>query len=57
MTPAAPPAPAGAADRHAAAELPIPSVVPEPGRLSSGPTAALTGCLPDRRPVLASPAG
>ncbi|MEU6730080.1 FAD-dependent oxidoreductase [Nonomuraea wenchangensis] len=43
-----PPGP-GAADRPFAAELTIPSDVPDPKRLSHGPTVALTGHLPDRR--------
>ncbi len=43
-----PPGP-GAADRRAAADLPIPSDVPDPKVLSHGPTVALTGHLPDRR--------
>ncbi|MEU2308116.1 NAD(P)/FAD-dependent oxidoreductase [Streptomyces misionensis] len=43
------PPPAGAADRALAAEIPIPSDVPDPSVLSHGPTVALTGHLPDRR--------
>ncbi|WP_440555316.1 NAD(P)/FAD-dependent oxidoreductase [Streptomyces sp. SCPE 10] len=43
------PPPAGAADRALAAEIPIPSDVPDPSVLSHGPTVALTGYLPDRR--------
>ncbi|MFF7214734.1 NAD(P)/FAD-dependent oxidoreductase [Streptomyces sp. NPDC008238] len=51
------PPPPGAADRRAAAEVPVPSDVPDPSRLSHGPTVALTGYLPDRRLVLARPTG
>ncbi|MEU1621045.1 FAD-dependent oxidoreductase [Streptomyces sp. NPDC005722] len=51
------PPPPGAADRRAAAEVPLPSDVPDPSRLSHGPTVALTGYLPDRRLVLARPTG
>ncbi|MET9879915.1 FAD-dependent oxidoreductase [Actinacidiphila glaucinigra] len=51
------PPPPGAADRRAAAEVPLPSDVPDPSRLSHGPTVALTGYLPDRRLVLAKPTG
>ncbi|MEU6018790.1 FAD-dependent oxidoreductase [Streptomyces sp. NPDC047515] len=43
-----PPAP-GAADRATAADIAIPSDVPDPQLLSHGPTVALTGHLPDRR--------
>ncbi|MFH8337063.1 NAD(P)/FAD-dependent oxidoreductase [Streptomyces sp. AM6-12] len=43
------PPPAGAADRAIAAEVPVPSDVPDPSVLSHGPTVALTGYLPDRR--------
>ncbi|MEU6463165.1 FAD-dependent oxidoreductase [Streptomyces sp. NPDC046976] len=43
------PPPPGAADRALAAEIPIPSDVPDPSVLSHGPTVALTGYLPDRR--------
>ncbi|MER5178277.1 FAD-dependent oxidoreductase [Streptomyces sp. NPDC002896] len=43
-----PPVP-GAADRPAAAAVPVPSDVPDPSVLSHGPTVALTGHLPDRR--------
>ncbi|BBC92206.1 NAD(P)/FAD-dependent oxidoreductase [Streptomyces griseofuscus] len=43
------PPPPGAADRAIAAEIPIPSDVPDPSVLSHGPTVALTGYLPDRR--------
>ncbi|MGA4996176.1 NAD(P)/FAD-dependent oxidoreductase [Nonomuraea bangladeshensis] len=46
-----PPGP-GAADRPLAAELTLPSDVPDPKRLSHGPTVALTGHLPDRRLTL-----
>ncbi|WP_274918584.1 NAD(P)/FAD-dependent oxidoreductase [Streptomyces sp. WZ-12] len=45
-----PPEP-GAADRPLAAEIAIPSDVPDPKGLSHGPTVALTGHLPDRRLV------
>ncbi|MFF5403817.1 NAD(P)/FAD-dependent oxidoreductase [Streptomyces misionensis] len=43
------PPPPGAADRALAAEIPIPSDVPDPSVLSHGPTVALTGYVPDRR--------
>ncbi|QLJ03692.1 FAD-dependent oxidoreductase [Streptomyces sp. NEAU-sy36] len=43
------PPPPGAADRALAAEIPIPSDVPDPSVLSHGPTVALTGYAPDRR--------
>ncbi|MEV5558414.1 FAD-dependent oxidoreductase [Nonomuraea wenchangensis] len=43
-----PPGP-GAADRPLAAELTLPSDVPDSKKLSHGPTVALTGHLPDRR--------
>ncbi|MEU5539767.1 FAD-dependent oxidoreductase [Streptomyces sp. NPDC020362] len=48
---------AGASDRPPAAEVPIPSDVPDPSVLSHGPTVALTGHLPDRRLVMMRPAG
>jgi 3-phenylpropionate/trans-cinnamate dioxygenase ferredoxin reductase subunit len=51
-----PPAP-GASDRPPAAEVLIPSDVPDPSRLSHGPTVALTGHLPDRRLALMRPTG
>jgi hypothetical protein len=51
-----PPAP-GASDRPPAAEVPVPSDVPDPSRLSHGPTVALTGHLPDRRLTLMRPTG
>jgi NADPH-dependent 2,4-dienoyl-CoA reductase/sulfur reductase-like enzyme len=51
-----PPAP-GASDRPLAAELPVPSDVPDPKGLSHGPTVALTGHLPDRRLVMMRPIG
>jgi 3-phenylpropionate/trans-cinnamate dioxygenase ferredoxin reductase component len=50
-----PPGP-GAADGSAVAGFPVPSDVPDPARLSHGPTVALTGYLPDRRLVLVRPA-
>ncbi|MFG2261663.1 NAD(P)/FAD-dependent oxidoreductase [Streptomyces sp. NPDC048720] len=43
------PPPPGAQDRAIAADVPIPSAVPDPSVLSHGPTVALTGHLPDRR--------
>jgi 3-phenylpropionate/trans-cinnamate dioxygenase ferredoxin reductase component len=49
-----PPAP-GAADRATAADVPVPSDVPDPKVLSHGPTVALTGHLPDRRLTLVRP--
>ncbi|MFJ5532973.1 NAD(P)/FAD-dependent oxidoreductase [Streptomyces sp. NPDC093261] len=49
-----PPAP-GAADRSVAAEVPLPSDVPDPKGLSHGPTVALTGYLPDRRLTVVQP--
>ncbi|ETK37850.1 NAD(P)/FAD-dependent oxidoreductase [Microbispora sp. ATCC PTA-5024] len=49
-----PPAP-GAADRPAAAELTLPSDVPDPKGLSHSPTVALTGHLPDRRLTVVRP--
>jgi 3-phenylpropionate/trans-cinnamate dioxygenase ferredoxin reductase subunit len=51
-----PPGP-GAADRRAAADIPVPSDVPDPKVLSHGPTVALTGHLPDRRLTVVRPAG
>ncbi|MEV0493333.1 NAD(P)/FAD-dependent oxidoreductase [Streptomyces atratus] len=51
-----PPAP-GAADRAIAAEIPVPSDVPDPKGLSHGPTVALTGYLPDRRLTVVQPKG
>ncbi|MFE5581612.1 NAD(P)/FAD-dependent oxidoreductase [Kitasatospora sp. NPDC056531] len=49
-----PPAP-GASDRPLAAEIPLPSDVPDPKGLSHGPTVALTGHLPDRRLTVVQP--
>ncbi|MFC4518113.1 MULTISPECIES: NAD(P)/FAD-dependent oxidoreductase [Streptomyces] len=43
------PPPPGAADRAIAADITIPSDVPDPKGLTHGPTVALTGYLPDRR--------
>ncbi|GGN63926.1 pyridine nucleotide-disulfide oxidoreductase [Streptomyces albiflavescens] len=43
------PPPPGAQDRPIAADITIPSEVPDPSVLSHGPTVALTGHLPDRR--------
>ncbi|MGJ5752372.1 NADPH-dependent 2,4-dienoyl-CoA reductase/sulfur reductase-like enzyme [Streptomyces puniciscabiei] len=43
------PPPPGAQDRAIAADITIPSAVPDPSVLSHGPTVALTGHLPDRR--------
>ncbi|MGW5368539.1 NAD(P)/FAD-dependent oxidoreductase [Streptomyces sp. NPDC004009] len=43
------PPPPGAQDRAIAADVTIPSAVPDPSVLSHGPTVALTGYLPDRR--------
>ncbi|MEU6017985.1 FAD-dependent oxidoreductase [Streptomyces sp. NPDC047515] len=51
-----PPAP-GASDRPLAAEVPVPSDVPDPKGLSHGPTVALTGHLPDRRLIMAAATG
>ncbi|MGW2554923.1 NAD(P)/FAD-dependent oxidoreductase [Streptomyces sp. NPDC001635] len=48
---------AGAADRPMAAEVPIPSDVPDPKGLYHGPTVALTGHLPDRRLTVVRPTG
>ncbi|GGJ36854.1 NAD(P)/FAD-dependent oxidoreductase [Streptomyces brasiliensis] len=47
---------AGASDRPPAAEVPIPSDVPDPSVLYHGPTVALTGHLPDRRLAMMRPA-
>ncbi|BDM74633.1 pyridine nucleotide-disulfide oxidoreductase (plasmid) [Streptomyces nigrescens] len=49
------PPPTGAADRAIAADIPIPSDVPDPKGLSHGPTVALTGYLPDRRLTVVRP--
>ncbi|MGW1873754.1 NAD(P)/FAD-dependent oxidoreductase [Streptomyces sp. NPDC001975] len=49
------PPPPGAADRATAADVPIPSDVPDPSQLSHGPTVALTGYLPDRRLAVVQP--
>ncbi|MER7834723.1 FAD-dependent oxidoreductase [Streptomyces sp. NPDC096040] len=49
------PPPPGAADRAIAADVPIPSAVPDPSVLSHGPTVALTGYLPDRRLTVVPP--
>ncbi|WP_369363273.1 NAD(P)/FAD-dependent oxidoreductase [Streptomyces sp. CG4] len=43
------PPPPGAQDCAIAADITIPSAVPDPSVLSHGPTVALTGHLPDRR--------
>ncbi|MEU2587821.1 FAD-dependent oxidoreductase [Streptomyces avermitilis] len=51
------PPPPGAQDRAIAADLAIPSDVPDPSGLSHGPTVALTGHLPDRRLTLVQPTG
>ncbi|MFI0716666.1 NAD(P)/FAD-dependent oxidoreductase [Streptomyces inhibens] len=51
------PPPPGAADRAIAADIPIPSDVPDPKGLSHGPTVALTGHLPDRRLTVVQPTG
>nr|WTB30713.1 FAD-dependent oxidoreductase [Streptomyces sp. NBC_00830] len=51
------PPPPGAADRATAADIPIPSDVPDPKGLSHGPTVALTGYLPDRRLTVVQPTG
>ncbi|MER6461966.1 FAD-dependent oxidoreductase [Streptomyces sp. NPDC001228] len=50
------PPPPGAADRALAADVPVPSDVPDPSVLSHGPTVALTGYLPDRRLAVVQPA-
>ncbi|MGW4977869.1 NAD(P)/FAD-dependent oxidoreductase [Streptomyces mirabilis] len=49
------PPPPGAADRPFAADVTIPSDVPDPSGLSHGPTVALTGYLPDRRLTVVQP--
>ncbi|MGK4585181.1 NAD(P)/FAD-dependent oxidoreductase [Kitasatospora sp. HPMI-4] len=49
------PPPPGASDRPLAAEVPIPSDVPDPRGLSHGPTVALTGHLPNRRLTVVQP--
>lgn len=49
------PPPPGAADRALAADVPVPSDVPDPSVLSHGPTVALTGYLPDRRLAVVPP--
>ncbi|MEV7320571.1 FAD-dependent oxidoreductase [Streptomyces sp. NPDC093970] len=49
------PPPPGAADRALAADVPVPSDVPDPSVLSHGPTVALTGYLPDRRLAVVQP--
>jgi hypothetical protein len=49
------PPPPGAADRAIAADVTIPSDVPDPSVLSHGPTVALTGYLPDRRLTVVQP--
>ncbi|MCZ1002897.1 FAD-dependent oxidoreductase [Streptomyces mirabilis] len=49
------PPPPGAADRAIAADVTIPSDVPDPSGLSHGPTVALTGHLPDRRLTVVQP--
>ncbi|MGW2958768.1 NAD(P)/FAD-dependent oxidoreductase [Streptomyces sp. NPDC001220] len=49
------PPPPGAADRALAADVPVPSDVPDPSVLSHGPTVALTGYLPDRRLTVVPP--
>ncbi|SCF96607.1 NAD(P)/FAD-dependent oxidoreductase [Streptomyces sp. Ncost-T10-10d] len=51
-----PPVP-GASDRPLAAEVPVPSDVPDPKGLSHGPTVALTGHLPDRRLITVAATG
>ncbi|ANZ20873.1 ferredoxin reductase [Streptomyces noursei ATCC 11455] len=51
------PPPPGAADRAIAADIPIPSDVPDPKGLSHEPVVALTGYLPDRRLMVVQPAG
>ncbi|REK86004.1 FAD-dependent oxidoreductase [Streptomyces inhibens] len=51
------PPPPGAADRAIAADIPVPSDVPDPAGLSHGPTVALTGHLPDRRLTVVQPTG
>jgi 3-phenylpropionate/trans-cinnamate dioxygenase ferredoxin reductase subunit len=54
-TAAAFPPPPGAQDRALAADVPVPSDVPDPALLSHGPTVALTGYLPDRRLAVTQP--
>lgn len=49
------PPPPGSADRAIAADITIPSDVPDPSGLSHGPTVALTGHLPDRRLTVVQP--
>jgi NADPH-dependent 2,4-dienoyl-CoA reductase/sulfur reductase-like enzyme len=49
------PPPPGAADRATAADVPVPSEVPDPSVLYHGPTVALTGYLPDRRLTVVPP--
>ncbi|WP_225828712.1 NAD(P)/FAD-dependent oxidoreductase [Streptomyces naphthomycinicus] len=49
------PPPPGAADRAIAADVPIPSDVPDPKGLSHEPVVALTGHLPDRRLMVVQP--
>ncbi|MET8213051.1 FAD-dependent oxidoreductase [Streptomyces sp. NPDC005373] len=49
------PPPSGSADRAIAADITIPSDVPDPSGLSHGPTVALTGYLPDRRLTVVQP--
>ncbi|MFJ1825554.1 NAD(P)/FAD-dependent oxidoreductase, partial [Streptomyces sp. NPDC088178] len=49
------PPPPGAQDRALAADVPVPSDVPDPKGLSHGPTVALTGYLPDRRLSVVQP--
>ncbi|MEU6665695.1 FAD-dependent oxidoreductase [Streptomyces sp. NPDC046727] len=51
------PPPPGAADRAIAADVPIPSDVPDPKGLSHEPVVALTGHLPDRRLMVVRPTG
>ncbi|MEU7560747.1 NAD(P)/FAD-dependent oxidoreductase [Streptomyces eurythermus] len=51
------PPPPGAADRALAADVPVPSDVPDPGELSHEPVVALTGHLPDRRLMVVQPPG
>ncbi|WSA81523.1 FAD-dependent oxidoreductase [Streptomyces sp. NBC_01799] len=51
------PPPLGSADRAIAADITIPSDVPDPSGLSHGPTVALTGHLPDRRLTVVQPTG
>ncbi|WP_328890799.1 NAD(P)/FAD-dependent oxidoreductase [Streptomyces sp. NBC_00316] len=51
------PPPPGSADRAIAADITLPSDVPDPKGLSHGPTVALTGYLPDRRLTVVQPTG